>query len=74
MAAKLLVIGFQLVLYPLYSPDLASSDSYLFSNAKGKRFSLNEAIIIEKNTYFTEFNEFCYSERISKTKTALDGV
>jgi histone-lysine N-methyltransferase SETMAR len=42
VAAKLMELGFQLVPHPLFSPDLAPSDYYLFPNMKkllaGRRF------------------------------------
>ncbi|EFN73949.1 hypothetical protein EAG_11888, partial [Camponotus floridanus] len=51
--AKLMELRFQLVLQPLYSPDLAPSDYYLFPNMKkrltGRRFYSNEEVIAETN-------------------------
>ncbi|KAG5322413.1 MOS1T transposase, partial [Pseudoatta argentina] len=46
VVAKLMELRFQLVSHPLYSPDLASSDYYLFPNLKkwlaGRRFYSNQ--------------------------------
>jgi histone-lysine N-methyltransferase SETMAR len=69
VAAKLMELGFQLVPHPPYSPDLAPSDYYLFSNMKkwlaGIRFYSNEEVIAETNAYFTELCQSYYSEGIN---------
>ncbi|EGI59173.1 Mariner Mos1 transposase [Acromyrmex echinatior] len=53
---KLDQLRFKLVAHPPYSPDLAPSDYYLFSNLKrwlqGRRFTSNEEVIAETEAYF----------------------
>jgi len=50
-----------LLSHPPYSPDLASSDFFLFPNMKkwlgGKRFSSNKEVIAETEAYFKEFEK-----------------
>ena len=54
--AKLNELSFKLLPHPPYSPDLAPSDYYLFTDLKkmhqGKRFYSNEEVIAETNAYF----------------------
>ena len=54
--AKLHELHFELLLHPPYSPDLASSNYWLFANLKrmlqGKRFGSNEEVILETEAYF----------------------
>ena len=54
--AKLHELGFELLLRPPYSPDLAPSDFFLFSDLKrmlaGKKFSANAEVIAETEAYF----------------------
>ena len=54
--AKLHELHSELLLYPLYSPDLAPSDKWLFADLKrmlqGKRFGSNEELISETDAYF----------------------
>jgi [histone H3]-lysine36 N-dimethyltransferase SETMAR len=49
--AKLHELGYELLPHPTYSPDLASSDFFLFVNLKRmlarKKFSTNEEVIAE---------------------------
>ena len=54
--AKLHELHFELLPHPTYSPDLASSDYWLFADIKrmlqGKRFSSSEEVISETKVYF----------------------
>ena len=54
--AKLHELHFELLPYPPYSPDLVPSDYQLFADLKrilqGKRFSSNEEVISEIESYF----------------------
>ena len=49
-------LGFELLLHPPYSPDLAPSDFFLFSDLKrmfaGKKFRADEEVIAETEAYF----------------------
>ena len=53
--AKLHELHFELFSHPLYSPDLASRDYWLFADLKrmlwGKRFGSNEDVISETEAY-----------------------
>jgi len=66
--AKLEQLRFELVAHPLYSPDLASSDYYLFPNLKqwlqGKRFISNEEVIAETEAYFENLDVSYYRKGI----------
>jgi histone-lysine N-methyltransferase SETMAR len=48
--------GFEILLYPPYSPDLASSDFHLFPKLKtklrGRRFGSNEGVMEAFNEFF----------------------
>lgn len=54
-------LKYELLEYPLYSPDLTSSDYYLFINLKqllrGKRFPSNEEAIAGVDGYFAEIRK-----------------
>lgn len=54
--AKLHELKFELLSHPLYSPDLAPSDYYLFADPKkilqGRRFGSNGEVIASTNAYF----------------------
>ena len=54
--AKLSELGYELLPYPPYSPDLAPSDYWLFADLKkmlqGKIFVSNEEVIAETKAYF----------------------
>ena len=69
VAAKLIELGFQLVLHPLYFPKLAPLDPF-FLNMKTwlaeKRFYSNEELIAKTNTYFTELGKSYYFEGMNK--------
>ena len=55
-----------------YSPDLAPSDYYLFSNLKrwlcGKRFQSNEKVKCETDAYFEGLEKSSYLKGIEKLK------
>jgi len=77
--AKLDQLRFELVAHPPYSPDLVSSDYYLFPNLKrwleGKRFTSNEEVIAETEAYFEGFGTFRTTEKTSKCwKIAMPSV
>jgi len=50
---------YELIPHPLYSPDLAPCDFFLFPNLKTwlgrKKFSSNEEVIVTVNEYFADF-------------------
>ena len=54
--AKLHELHFKLLPYPPYSPELAPSNYWVFTDLKrmlqGKRFSINEEVILETEVYF----------------------
>ena len=56
--------------HPLYSPDLASSDYYLFSSLRndliGKTFDSNEAVKNELIQFFASKNQTFYESGIMK--------
>jgi hypothetical protein len=60
-------LGHELLLHPPYSPDLPHSDFFLFADLKrmlaGKKFSSNEEVIAETETYF---------EAREKSKTGIE--
>ena len=66
--AKLHELHFELLLYPLYFPDLAPSDYYLFADLKrmiqGKGFSFNEEVIAETEAYFEAKHKSFYKKGI----------
>ena len=68
--AKLYELGNELVPYPPYSPDLAPSDYFLFSNLKkwlgGKTFSSNDEIIDQTNAHFKDLEKSYFFEGIQK--------
>ena len=64
MVVKLNELSFELLPYPSYSLDLASSDYWLFFDLRkmlqGKRFGSNEEVIAETEAYFASKDEsFC---------------
>lgn len=69
---KLKDLGWKLLPHPPYSPDLAPSDYYLFSNLKkwlsGKKFYSNEEVIAETNAYFEELEKKTYLKGIEMLK------
>ena len=65
---KLHKLHFELLPHPPYSPDLASSDYYLFANLKkmlpGKRFGSNKEVIVRTEAYFESSNKSFYKKSI----------
>ena len=70
MIAKLHELGFEFLPHPLYSPDLAFSDFFLFSDLKrmlvGKKFSADEEVIAETEVYFEAKDKLYYKNAIEK--------
>ncbi|KAF7284497.1 hypothetical protein GWI33_022087 [Rhynchophorus ferrugineus] len=70
MMAKIHELGFELLSYPPYSPDLPPSDYFLFLDLKrmlvGKKFSSNEEVITETDAYFEAKNKSYYKNGIEK--------
>ena len=68
--AKLSELGYELLPHPLYSPDLAPSDYWLFADLKkilqGKRFGSNEEVIAETEVYFEAKHKSFYKHGIEK--------
>lgn len=68
--AKIHELGFELLPHPPYSPDLAPSDYFLFSDLKrmlvGKKFSSNEEVIAETEAYFEANDKSYYKNGIEK--------
>ena len=66
--AKLHELHFELLLQPLYSPELAPSDYWLFADLKrmllGKRFGSNEEVIPETDMYFEAKDKSFYEKGI----------
>ncbi len=56
--SKIHVLRFELLLHPLYSPDLAPSNYYLFPNLRkwprGPRFLSNDEVIVTGDGYFED--------------------
>ena len=70
--AKKHELGFESLLHPLYSPDPASSDYYLFPNLKrrlcGRGFESIEEVEWETEGYFGGLDKLYYLEGIEKLK------
>ena len=70
--AKLNELSFEVLPRPPYSPDLAPSDYYLFTDLKkmllGKRFYCNEEVITETNAYFKAKDKSFYKKGIEMLK------
>ena len=68
--AKLHELGYELLPHPPYSPDLASSDFFLFADLKrmltGKKFSSDEEVIAETEAYFEDKEKLDYKNGIGK--------
>ncbi|XP_076037348.1 histone-lysine N-methyltransferase SETMAR-like [Oratosquilla oratoria] len=60
--------GFQLILHPPYSPDLAPSDSHLFPNLKkylaGRRFTTDDEVMDAVDTYLQDQDSEFYNRGI----------
>jgi histone-lysine N-methyltransferase SETMAR len=65
---KLKDLHYELLKHPLYSPDLAPSDFYLFPKLKlflaGQRFSSNQEVIATVEGYFADLTKNHYTDRI----------
>jgi [histone H3]-lysine36 N-dimethyltransferase SETMAR len=65
---KLHKLGYELLPHPPYSPDLTPSDFFLFADLKrmlaGKKFSTNQEVIIETETYFEAMSKSYYKNGI----------
>ena len=63
-------LGFELLLHPPYSPDLAPSDFFLFSDLKkmpaGTKFCADEEVIEETEAYFEAKDKSYYKNGIEK--------
>jgi [histone H3]-lysine36 N-dimethyltransferase SETMAR len=70
MTAKLHELGYELLPHPLYSPDLAPSDLFLFADLKrmlaGNKFSNNEEVIVEAGAYFEAISKSYFKNGIEK--------
>ncbi|KAF7286632.1 hypothetical protein GWI33_004665 [Rhynchophorus ferrugineus] len=68
--AKIHELGFELLSHPPYSPDLAPSDYFLFSDLKRmlacKKFLSNEGVIAETKAYFEAKDKSYYKNGIEK--------
>ena len=67
--------GFETLLHPLYSPDMAPSDFYLFPKLKshlhGTQYGSNEGVIETVNKYLGDQEKAFYFEGIRKLKQRL---
>jgi len=67
---KLMELGWELMLHPPYSPDLAPSDYYLFrslqNHLKGKTFNDDEAVKLYLDQFFADKNQKFYERGIMK--------
>ena len=65
---SIIELGYELLPYPPYSPDLAPSDYFLFPKLKkwlgGKRFDSNDNIISQTKAYFEDFEKSYFLEGI----------
>ncbi|CAH2106941.1 unnamed protein product [Euphydryas editha] len=73
--AKFHELGFELLSHPPYSPDLAPSDFFLFSDLKkilaGKKFNADEEVIAEIEVYFEAKHKSYYKNGIEKFGRSL---
>ncbi len=67
--AKLVELGYKLLPHPLYSPDLAPCDFFLFPNLKkslaGQKFESNE-VIVTTEAYFSDLEKTYFSDGLKK--------
>ena len=60
----------EFIIHPPYSPDLAPSDFFMFSDLKrmlaGKKFKSNDEVIAETEAYFDEKEKSYYERGIEK--------
>ncbi|GFV36022.1 mariner Mos1 transposase [Trichonephila clavipes] len=68
--AKLHELGFELLPHPPYTPNLAPSDFFLFSDLKkmlaGQKFRTDEEVIAETEAYFEAKDKSYYKNGIEK--------
>ena len=68
--AKFNEFRYKLLSHPVYSPDLALCDYFLFPNLKkwfgGKRFITREQLIAETEAYFEGLDKLYYSDDLKK--------
>ncbi|CAK9806460.1 Histone-lysine N-methyltransferase SETMAR [Anthophora plagiata] len=66
--AKFNELKYELLKHPAYSPDLAPSDYYLFSNLNkflaGKRFTSNDETVATVDRYFADLPESHFNNGI----------
>ena len=71
--AKIYEVGFELILRPPYSSDLAPCDIFLFPNLKTwlgrKSFSSNEEVIDVVNAYFADPEKSYFSDGMKKLES-----
>ena len=76
--ARLHELHFELLLYPPYSPDLAPSDYWLFTDLKRmlqvKRFGSNEEVISETEAYFKAKDKMFYKKGIKLLEKMLESL
>ncbi|KAG5333411.1 SETMR methyltransferase, partial [Acromyrmex charruanus] len=67
---NMIELRYELLPHPPYSPYLAPCDFFLFPNLKkwlgGKKFTSNEEVIAETETYFVEFDKLYFSKGLKK--------
>ena len=72
---KLNELRFELLPYPPYSPDLATSDYWLFADIKkmlqGRKFGSNEEVIAETEAYFASKDKSFYKKAIEKLEERI---
>jgi len=70
LVAKFNEFRYELLPHPVYSPDLALCDYFLFPNLKkwfgGKRFITKEQLIAETEAYFKRLDKSYYSDGLKK--------
>jgi len=68
--AKLVELGYELLLHPPYSPDLAPCDFFLIQNLKkslaGQKFVSNEEVVAATEAYFADLEETYFSDGLKK--------
>ena len=73
--AKIHDLGFELLPHPPYSPDLAPSDFFLFSDLKSvlaeKKFGCNEEVVAETEAYFEAKPKEYYQNGIKNGKVVI---
>ena len=74
--AKIMELKFELLHHPQYSPDLASSDFFLFPNLQkwlgGQRFTSNEEVIVQTDAYFENLSKSYFLDGLKKLEKRLE--